>query len=783
MYRNTYPSSSGSGSQPPPYANGQGNSSQRGPEAIPPPPSHPQPPPPQASQSWNGYSHAQPDRRDAYQSQGPYSSLRQGHPDDRRRDHDDYRDTGYRPPQGDFTFRVDRPSGIDSYRPPERGYDSRAYSDERNASHRRRSKFADRDGPRRYEDHKRGHDDRQRGRPGRGGNQQRGRQDKKTTSNRLLLRKNHNYRPELMLGDTTARASYRDIDELSDTDETEMDISEGSDSNAEPASKRARTSAPTSTNAEQEVPRWSNPDPYTALPPPDETTRKKKDMVHLIRKARVEAEAKKSTMPTEDVDFISCDFSDDDDAKFRKGKSRGANDAVAETRAQYKAPTTLSGSSSLPPKPPTSANQPASTSNQQKTEAHGTKNNPVDLTASTSLGNRKRTHDDAIKLPHTSLKPASKMPTHGGVVYLWKATDGENPCPWAVKDHSAVPSVATRLHMEIMDFYDWVRPRGFEQDVRDSLVKNLTKLIKKRWPDAMTYPFGSYMSGLYLPTGDMDIAVCSDSFTRRNVPKYGSKKHLFILKQYLIKNNVAYRDQVEVIAHAKVPLIKYTDNETGLKVDLSFEKLDGANAVGTFLEWKEKYPAMPILVAIIKQFLLMRGLNEPVNGGIGGFSIICMVVNLLNQMPQVQSSSMQPEHHLGELLMEFFDYYGNHFQYEAVAIRMNPPGLVPKTDVSTLVYRNMDRLSILDPNNSQNDIAGGSSNTATILECFSRAYATLRDRMAKLAYGILDDSDQTILRPLFGGGYSCFVDQRNYMERLAAHGLHEYAPTKHRERW
>lgn len=238
-----------------------------------------------------------------------------------------------------------------------------------------------------------------------------------------------------------------------------------------------------------------------------------------------------------------------------------------------------------------------------------------------------------------------------------------------------------------MDFYEWVRPRSYEQHVRELMVKNLTKLIKKKWSDAKVFPFGSYMSGLYLPTGDMDIAICSDSFTRGQGAKYGRKTHLYALKSHLINYNAAYMEEVEVIANAKVPLIKFTDNETGLKVDISFEKLDGANAVGTFLDWKEKYPVMPILVALIKQFLLMRGLNEPVNGGIGGFSIICMVVNLLNQMPQVQSRSMRPELHLGELLMEFFDYYGNHFQYETVAIRMNPPGLVPKVSSIELPLR------------------------------------------------------------------------------------------------
>jgi non-canonical poly(A) RNA polymerase PAPD5/7 len=87
---------------------------------------------------------------------------------------------------------------------------------------------------------------------------------------------------------------------------------------------------------------------------------------------------------------------------------------------------------------------------------------------------------------------------------------------------------------------------------------------------------------------------------------------------------------------------------------------------------------MPILVTLIKHLLAMRGLNEPVNGGIGGFSVTCLVVSLLQNMPQVQSGSMIPEHHLGEILMEFLDLYGNQFNFETTAIQLNPPGYIPK---------------------------------------------------------------------------------------------------------
>ncbi|OTA94885.1 hypothetical protein M434DRAFT_45462, partial [Hypoxylon sp. CO27-5] len=651
----------------------------------------------------------------------------------------------YRPPQGDFTFRVEPPPGLepyDSYRPRER--------EQRGPRHGRPHRNDDR----RYQQRSQRNIDA-------------GRRDhkKKKPSDRLLLIKKHDENPELMLGDAAGRVTYRDVDELSDSDETEMDISENSDSDAaEPARKRARTSDATTTKPEQEVPRWSNPDPYTALPPPDESSRKKKDMVQLIRKARVEADTKKPTPQIEGLDFISCDLHDNDSVDDNSGDRMTGNSQSFANSAQDTSSTRRGASSTtLPPKPRSlpapHATYPNSTDHRRAAE--GNKDNPIDLTASASLGNRKRNIDDTIKMPRKS-KSAGKGRVSGDILPQWRPRDG-NPCPWAVNDHRDTPSMATRLHKEIIDFYLWVRPRKFEEQVRGEMIKNLRTLIQKRWKDAELYPFGSFMSGLYLPTADMDIAICSERLIKNGSPKYDKKRHLWDLQTHLVYHRVPQNDEIEVIAKAKVPLVKYTDDKTSLKVDISFEKMDGYRAIKTFLDWKEKYPAMPILVSIIKHFLLMRGLNEPVNGGIGGFSVICMVVSLLDLMPQVQSRSMIPEHHLGEILMEFLDFYGNRFQYKTVAIRMNPPGLIPKSQISNFVYRSMDRLSILDPNNPENDIAGGSANAETILRKFSEAHAILKSRMAVLAWG----GDGTILEPLFGGNYSIFQIQRDSLERLS----------------
>lgn len=231
-----------------------------------------------------------------------------------------------------------------------------------------------------------------------------------------------------------------------------------------------------------------------------------------------------------------------------------------------------------------------------------------------------------------------------------------------------------------MDFYNHVKPQAFEGVIRTNVVHELRSKIQSRYDVRSDIQcFGSFPAGLYLPTADMDLVLVSDEFMRTGRKVFNNaKKEVFRFAEFIKRENLALYNQVETIGRAKVPIVKYVDKVTGLKVDISFENDTGLIANKTFQEWKRKFPAMPILVTLIKHFLAMRGLNEPVNGGIGGFSVICLVVSLLQHMPQVQSSTMKPEHHLGEVLMEFFDLYGNQFNVATTAISLNPVGYISK---------------------------------------------------------------------------------------------------------
>ena len=57
-----------------------------------------------------------------------------------------------------------------------------------------------------------------------------------------------------------------------------------------------------------------------------------------------------------------------------------------------------------------------------------------------------------------------------------------------------------RLHEEIEDFYQWMVPTQHEHYTRLGVVYRVRKAILKRYPACRVDIFGSFRTGLYLPT-------------------------------------------------------------------------------------------------------------------------------------------------------------------------------------------------------------------------------------------------------------------------------------------
>lgn len=85
------------------------------------------------------------------------------------------------------------------------------------------------------------------------------------------------------------------------------------------------------------------------------------------------------------------------------------------------------------------------------------------------------------------------------------------------------------------------------------------------------------------------------------------------------------------------------------------------------------------------------------------------------------------------------------------------------------MYKNPDRLSIIDPNNPENDISGGSKNTPAIMREFSLAFDALQRRMVEIArLPVNERRGQSVLSIVLEGDYSTYRNQREYLRELYA---------------
>ncbi|KAF7652196.1 hypothetical protein LDENG_00100040 [Lucifuga dentata] len=280
------------------------------------------------------------------------------------------------------------------------------------------------------------------------------------------------------------------------------------------------------------------------------------------------------------------------------------------------------------------------------------------------------------------------------------------------------------LHEEIVDFFDFMSPRPEEEAMRRDVVNRIENVIKDLWPTARVEIFGSFSTGLYLPTSDIDLVV------------FGKWDHppLQELEQALKKHNVSGPYPIKVLDKATVPIIKLTDQETEVKVDISFNVETAVRAAQLIKSYLKKYTVLPPLIFVLKQFLLQRDLNEVFTGGISSYSLILMAISFLQLHPRIDTQ--RANINLGILLIEFFELYGRDFNYLKTGIRVKNGGtyLSKEEMAKTMGCGNRpSMLCIEDPVQSGNDVGRSSYGVLQVKQVFDFAYMVLSHGVSPLA--------------------------------------------------
>lgn len=262
---------------------------------------------------------------------------------------------------------------------------------------------------------------------------------------------------------------------------------------------------------------------------------------------------------------------------------------------------------------------------------------------------------------------------------------------------------------EIKDFVKWLEPTHLERVIRQELILRTQKIILQAFPSSdvcshlplssLTQPalcslsrqpqiFGSHCTELFLPLSDIDFVVLHVDPTPNNLRRVANS---------LTKARMCSSPQV--ISRAKVPLVKFIDSATGIQVDISFNQENGIQNTAIVNRYLKEFDALRPLVMVLKYYMQCRDLQEPYTGGIGSYALTLMLISFLQQQAHYENG--KPETNLGYLLIDFFDFYGNAFNYYTTAISVNSGGgYFNKMNADWYDWGQPFLLAIEDPNDS-----------------------------------------------------------------------------------
>jgi hypothetical protein len=234
----------------------------------------------------------------------------------------------------------------------------------------------------------------------------------------------------------------------------------------------------------------------------------------------------------------------------------------------------------------------------------------------------------------------------------------------------------SRLTTDILNF---LRAKSSALRIQDkkktAAIERLTRLVTALWPRAQVKIYGSHVTGLCLPSSDLDFVICLPAVHKnapavapgalegRNAINESSQK---TLARVLKGESWIDPRSIKIISRTVVPVIKVSTKDTRartIQLDISFDGPEhhGLAANEMIAEVMQELPMIQPLVLVLKQFLKDRSLLTAYTGGLSSYGLFLMVTRYLQEHPSSWGDC-------GSLLMGFLDYFGNSFDPRTTGI-------------------------------------------------------------------------------------------------------------------
>ncbi|OJD26092.1 hypothetical protein ACJ73_02530 [Blastomyces percursus] len=316
------------------------------------------------------------------------------------------------------------------------------------------------------------------------------------------------------------------------------------------------------------------------------------------------------------------------------------------------------------------------------------------------------------------------------------------------------PADEKKLTSDMRELYDRLLPSEESEQRRSKFVNKLEKLLNKQWPgnNIRVHVFGS--SGNKLCSSDSDVDICITT-------TYKELEKVCMLADFLVKSGM---ERVVCVSHARVPIVKIWDPELRLACDMNVNNtlaLENTRMIRTYVEIDERVRQ---LAMIVKYWTKRRILNDAALGGtLSSYTWICLIINFLQTrippiLPSLQerrakntndtdgSGSLfdddleklagfgkENKLSLGELLFQFFRYYGHEIDYETKVMSVRKGTLISKEGKGWHLLQN-NRLCVEEPFNTSRNLGNTADDTS-----FRGLHMELRRAFAAVSEGKLDE--------------------------------------------
>lgn len=174
---------------------------------------------------------------------------------------------------------------------------------------------------------------------------------------------------------------------------------------------------------------------------------------------------------------------------------------------------------------------------------------------------------------------------------------------------------------------------------------------------------------------------------------------------------------------------EFPEAGAGINLDISFDSPShrGLSTCAFIRGLVNELTLLTPLALVIKQFLVMKGLNSPYNGGLSSYGTVLLIAYLLQIDRRQQSQSSAPDVRnqqklarstdLGRLFLTFLDTWGRQFDPRTQAVSIRDLCL-PDRNSPALRQHDLDPLVIVDPFNPSNNVGRGCFGIGQVQEAF-----------------------------------------------------------------